>query len=144
MDWSTCLSHETTSPIVDHNPVFHIFCNRMMTDTTIKKLPTCAYARLELAADAWSRIGPGKIKLTAFLPPKNVSIMETSQDKDQDSDRERDGKPAHTPTNLPGIYFIFSGSFCQIYRIKAWDQNEGIARHRHLSTVPPRPGQPLS
>jgi len=56
--------------IVGHNPAFHDFCNRMMTGTTIKKVPTCAYARLELDADAWNRIGPGTIKLTAFLTPK--------------------------------------------------------------------------
>ncbi|WP_207309115.1 hypothetical protein [Desulfobacter hydrogenophilus] len=42
----------------------------MMTDTIRKKLTTCAYARLEPDADAWNRIGPGKMKLSAFLTPK--------------------------------------------------------------------------
>jgi len=70
MDWSTYLSHENTSPIVGHHPAFHDFCSRMMTDTTIKKLLTCAYARLEPDADAWNRIGPDKMKLTAFLTPE--------------------------------------------------------------------------
>lgn len=56
--------------IVGHNPAFHDFCNQMITDTTIEKFPTCAYTRLELDADAWSDIGPGRMQLTAFLTPK--------------------------------------------------------------------------
>ncbi|WP_020585732.1 SixA phosphatase family protein [Desulfobacter curvatus] len=56
--------------IVGHNPAFHEFCNRMMADTTLKKVPTCAYARLELDADSWNDIGPGKMRITAFLTPK--------------------------------------------------------------------------
>ena len=55
--------------IVGHNPAFHDFCSQMGT-TTIKKLPTCAYARLELAADDWHHIGPGRMRLTGFLTPK--------------------------------------------------------------------------
>lgn len=55
--------------IVGHNPAFHDFCNRM-GDTTLEKLPTCAYARLELDADAWDFIGAGRMRLTAFLTPK--------------------------------------------------------------------------
>lgn len=55
--------------IVGHNPAFHDFCNRM-GDTTIEKLPTCAYARLELDADFWTDIGPCRMRLTAFLTPK--------------------------------------------------------------------------
>lgn len=55
--------------IVGHNPAFHNFCNQM-ADTPIEKLPTCAYARLELDADAWDVIGPGRMRLTALLTPK--------------------------------------------------------------------------
>lgn len=55
--------------IVGHNPAFHDFCNQM-GDTTIGKLPTCAYARLELDADSWDFIGPGRMRLTEFLTPK--------------------------------------------------------------------------
>lgn len=55
--------------IVGHNPALHDFCNRM-TDTTLEKLPTCAYARLELDAKAWGFIGPGRMRLTALLTPK--------------------------------------------------------------------------
>lgn len=35
-----------------------------------EKLPTCAYARLELDADFWTDIGPRRMRLTAFLTPK--------------------------------------------------------------------------
>ncbi|WP_320044756.1 histidine phosphatase family protein [uncultured Desulfobacter sp.] len=56
--------------IVGHNPAFHNFCNRMMTGPPLKKMPTCAYARLEMDANAWNRIGPGTMRLTAFLTPK--------------------------------------------------------------------------
>nr|WP_320015118.1 histidine phosphatase family protein [uncultured Desulfobacter sp.] len=55
--------------IVGHNPAFHGFCN-WVGDTTIEKLPTCAYARLELDADSWTDIDPGRMRLTAFLTPK--------------------------------------------------------------------------
>jgi len=55
--------------IVGHNPAFHHFCNQM-GDTAIEKLPTCAYVRLELDADAWDAIGPGRMRLTTFLTPK--------------------------------------------------------------------------
>lgn len=55
--------------LVGHNPAFHEFCNRM-TDTVLEKLPTCAYARLELDADSWNHLGSRKMKLTAFLTPK--------------------------------------------------------------------------
>ncbi|MDQ1269229.1 MAG: phosphohistidine phosphatase [Thermodesulfobacteriota bacterium] len=55
--------------IVGHNPAFHDFCNRV-GDTTIEKLPTCAYARLELDADSWTDIGLRRMQLTAFLTPK--------------------------------------------------------------------------
>lgn len=56
--------------IVGHNPAFHDFCNQMMTGNPIEKLPTCAYARLEMDADTWNLIGPGTMRLTAFLTPK--------------------------------------------------------------------------
>lgn len=55
--------------IVGHNPAFHNFCN-WVGDTTIEKLPTCAYTRLELDADAWDSIAPGRMRLTMFLTPK--------------------------------------------------------------------------
>ena len=55
--------------IVGHNPAFHDFCNRV-GDKTIEKLPTCAYARLELDADSWTVIGLRRMQLTVFLTPK--------------------------------------------------------------------------
>ncbi len=55
--------------IVGHNPAFHDFCNRV-GDTTIQKLPTGAYARLELEADSWTDIGLRRMQLTVFLTPK--------------------------------------------------------------------------
>lgn len=55
--------------IVGHNPAFHGFCSQM-TDTVIEKLPTCAYAGLEMDAASWSRIGPGRMRLSTFLTPK--------------------------------------------------------------------------
>ena len=56
--------------LVGHNPAFHEFCNWMIADPIMEKLPTCAYARLELDADAWTGIGPRRMRLTAFLTPK--------------------------------------------------------------------------
>nr|WP_319493966.1 histidine phosphatase family protein [uncultured Desulfobacter sp.] len=56
--------------IVGHNPALHEFCNWMIEEPAIEKMPTCAYARLSLDADAWSGIGPRRMRLTAFLTPK--------------------------------------------------------------------------
>jgi len=55
--------------IVGHNPAFHDFCSQM-GDTPLEKLPTCAYARLELDAGSWDDIGPGRMRLSVFLTPR--------------------------------------------------------------------------
>ena len=56
--------------IVGHNPALHEFCNWMIPEHIIEKLPTCAYVRLSLDADAWTGIGPRRMRLTALLTPK--------------------------------------------------------------------------
>lgn len=56
--------------IVGHNPALHEFCNWMIAEPIIEKLPTCAYARMSMDADAWTGAGPRRMRLTAFLTPK--------------------------------------------------------------------------
>lgn len=58
--------------IVGHNPAFHNFCNQVGCKR-IEKLPTLAYARLELDADSWQDIGPGRMRLTEFITPKKLT-----------------------------------------------------------------------
>ena len=48
------------------------------------------------------------------------------------------GQKLRTHKNVITSYSIH---YTKLYE---WDQNEGTARHRPLSTVPPRPGRPLS
>lgn len=54
--------------IVGHNPAMTEFCN-FVGDRYIENMPTCGYAKLEIASESWNDLGEGSVKLVTFLAP---------------------------------------------------------------------------
>ncbi len=54
--------------IVGHNPAMTEFCN-YVGDRYIENMPTCGYAKLEIASESWNDLEEDAAKLVTFLAP---------------------------------------------------------------------------